>query len=112
MSLENRLKEKLLIFMEAEAGKLPPDPEEMNHARAEAAFRAIRAFGKDFGENINDFRGEKQIFMIRQNATDLLVDLGHLFDRLGVRFCDLLVKAKTGYEEETTNQGDQFGFLR
>ena len=90
---------------------LPPDPEEMNHKRSEAAFRAARSFGKDFGEDIDDFKGKEQLYMLRQNVVDLLADLAHLFDRLGFDYIDMLNQANGHYEEETENEGKQFDFL-
>ncbi len=58
MSVENELTEELLLSMEKKVGKLPPDPDDKNHARVEAAFRTVRAFRQDFGEDISNFEGE------------------------------------------------------
>lgn len=81
---------------------LPPDPEEMNDERAEAAQRAIEAFALDFGEAIAD-KG-----ILEQNISDLVADLGHLADRFGIDFTTILSRAALHYNEETDNQGRQF----
>lgn len=111
MLVPNRLTETLLLSMRKKAGKLPPDPEDMNHARAEAAFRAVRSFSRDFGENIDDFTGNEQRALVQQNLQDLLADMGHLADRLGLDLSVLLGGAKGHYDEETGNKGRQFSFI-
>ncbi len=44
--------------MKKKGGKLLPDPDDRNHSRAEAAFRTVRTFSRDFGEDISNFEGE------------------------------------------------------
>jgi hypothetical protein len=83
----------------------PPDPQESNEDRAEAAQRAIEAFALDFGE-INEGRD-----FLQQNVQDLLCDLGHLFDRVGLDLSGILSSAKRQYDEETSFEGKQFGFI-
>ncbi len=111
MSVKNELTEDLFLSMRRKVGKLPPDAEDMNNARAEAAFRAVRAFSQDFGEDIDDFEGNEQHGMVQQNLSDLLSVIAHLSDRLGLNLIDLLNKAKFHYDEETDNVGEQFQFL-
>ena len=108
---KNTLTEELLISMSQEVGELPPDPENMNHARAESAFRAIRKFSKDYGENIDEFGGKAQLDIFEQNTSDLFGNLAHLCDRLGLDFGDLVRKAKFHYDAETENKGEQLEFV-
>lgn len=112
MAVDNELTEDLLIERRRKVGKLPPDTEDMNNARAEAALRALRSFGKDFGEDFDNFEGDEQVFMVQQNAKDLLVNVAHLFDRLGLDLGELVESAKSNYEEETDNVGGQFRSIR
>jgi hypothetical protein len=58
MSVEKELTEELLLSMKKKGGKLLPDPDDRNHSRAEAAFRTVRTFSRDFGEDISNFEGE------------------------------------------------------
>lgn len=90
------------------AHSVPPDPEEMNNRRAESALRAICGFGKDIGENLDDVDGDRHLFFIKQNAEDMLANLAHLCDRLGLRFSTLIAEGKYHYDEETDFKGTQF----
>jgi hypothetical protein len=101
----------LLLKLTAEDHVLPPDPEEMNKKRSVAALRAVRGFSKDFGENIDPFDGAERVFMVQQNIEDLLADVAHLCDRLGLDLADIVAKSKFHYYEETENEGEQFEFL-
>ncbi len=111
MSVENELTEELLLSMKRKVGKFPPDPDDKNHSRAEAAFRAVRTFSQDFGEDINNFEGEEQLGIVWQNAKDLFTDVAHLCDRLAFDFNSLLDRAKIQYHDETQQKGRQFHFL-
>ncbi len=108
----NEVTEELLLFsMEGKVGKLPPDLDDKNNARAETALRTIRSFSQDFGESIDKFDGEEQIGVVQQNAKDLLTDLAHLFDRLGLDYNGVLDNAKRQYADKTQKRGEQFVFL-
>lgn len=74
--------------------KLPPDPEEMNDARAEWAGAAIDAFAVITNMA---FAGEDDETIL----SDLLADLHHWCDRNGVNFATCCARAEHHYEAET-----------
>lgn len=69
---------------------LPPDPDEMNDARAEWAGAAVEAFQQQTGTDLPDA------------LCDLLGDLMHWCDRNGQHFNAELSRAIGHYREETT----------
>lgn len=79
--------------------EVPPDPEEMNDRRADAAENVLRLFTKDMGEE-----GEG---LEVQNLTDLISDFAHYCDRQGIQFAEILRMASFHYNEETDNEGQQ-----
>lgn len=81
--------------------RIPPDPEDMNDQRAEAAGSALDTFTNDMGET-----GEDEDLDI-QNLTDLIADFGHFCDRNNIDFADILRRAQYHYDEETDNKGKQ-----
>ena len=68
---------------------LPPDPEEMNDARAAWAATALRRFQEETGTDDETA------------LTDLLCDLMHWCDRNGGDFDSSLAAARMHYEAET-----------
>jgi hypothetical protein len=68
---------------------LPPDPENMNDARAHWALAALHAFHTATGVDEEDA------------LPDLLCDLMHLADRKGWDFDPELERARMHYEAET-----------
>lgn len=92
--------------------RLPPDPEDMNDRRAEAAGCALDSFSSDLGELIDgkqqytETDGKKGDLTI-QNLTDLMADFGHFCDRNNIDFADILRRAQYHYDEETNNKGKQ-----
>lgn len=84
---------------------IPPDPEDMNNKRADAAERALITFAEDFGEM--DEPGELGP-LAEQNLCDLLADLAHYCDRHGLKMERCLFIARGCYTEETENEGSQF----
>lgn len=79
--------------------RIPPDPEDMNDQRAEAAGSALDAFTNDMGETGKD--------LDIQNLTDLICNFGHYCDRNNIDFADILRRAQYHYDEETGNKGKQ-----
>jgi hypothetical protein len=69
--------------------RLPPDPENMNDARADWAATALRCFARETGTDDEDA------------LTDLLCDLMHWSDRHGGDFENALRLARLHYEAET-----------
>jgi hypothetical protein len=69
--------------------KLPPDPDNMNGARAGWAGAALSTFMTETGTDQEDALG------------DLLADLMHWADRNGYDFDAALERARGYYEEET-----------
>lgn len=82
----------------------PPDPENLNEDRANAAESAIQRFAEDFGETI----GGQMVTLEAQNLTDLLCDFGHYCDRNGIDLQNCIRMAAYNYAEETENVGQQF----
>ena len=82
--------------------RIPPDPEDMNDQRSEAAGRTLDFFSKDFGELV---KGED---LTVQNLTDLMCDFGHFCDRNNIRLAAVIDHAKEHYDEETDHKGNQF----
>lgn len=74
-------------------GGLPPDPENLNHERAQWADVALVAFNRATGAE-----GE-------ENVHDLIADLHHWCDRAGHDFDKLLAHAQDCYAGETMEQG-------
>jgi hypothetical protein len=72
------------------ATKLPPDPENRNHERAQWAETAVSAFRRETGADFED------------SLPDLLCDLMHLADRRGWDFAEAMERAQAHYEVETT----------
>lgn len=68
---------------------LPPDPENMNDARAAWAAAALRCFSQETGTDDEDA------------LTDLLADLMHWSDRNGGDFENALHFARLHYDAET-----------
>lgn len=77
----------------------PPDPEEMNDDRSDAAAAALDAY--------TDTRGERGNGLEVQNLTDLVTSFGHFCDRNDIDFADILRRAQYHYNEETDNEGTQ-----
>jgi hypothetical protein len=71
---------------------LPPDPENMNDARANWALAALRVFHNETGVDEGDA------------LSDLLCDLMHLADRKGWDFDHELERARMHYEAETLSE--------
>jgi hypothetical protein len=88
---------------------LPPDPDDMNRKRAEAAYDALLSFARSFGET--DDRGMLAEFD-GQNLSDFLADLAHYCDREGLQFMKFLSNARSNYLEETDSEGRQFAGLK
>lgn len=84
---------------------IPPDPEDMNNKRSNAAERALISFAEDFGEM--DKPGELGV-LVEQNLCDLLADLAHYCDRHGLEMKRCLFTARGCYLEETNGEGSQF----
>jgi hypothetical protein len=85
--------------------KLPPDPENMNGARATWAAKALRCFQHEAGADDEDA------------LTDLLCDLMHWSDRNGDHFENALRLAELHYQAETTpepaeDNGSAITFVR
>jgi len=80
---------------------LPPDPENMNDRRSDAAADTIQYFGRTQGELVP---GQD---MTEQNLVDLLGDIGHFCDRKELNLSELLRMAASHYDEETENEGPQ-----
>lgn len=70
---------------------LPPDPDGQNDWRAGAAQKALTAFMRESGCDLEDSLG------------DLLCDLMHWSDRNNFDFEAALCRAQGHYESETTN---------
>lgn len=93
---------------------VPPDPEDMNDQRSDAAEDVIHVFAKGgLGEFIsyeddegND-TGVMLAEMITQNLTDLIANFGHYCDRNDIEFSEILRRAQFHYDEETNNKGKQ-----
>lgn len=68
---------------------IPPDPEGMNYDRAAWADKAISAFRKETGMDIDTA------------LLDLLADLMHWSDRARYDFDDALSRAREHYQAET-----------
>lgn len=83
---------------------MPPDPDEMNAARAHAAERAILSFARDFGES--DETGQLGTFA-EQNLADLLADIAHFCDFGDLSLKKCLLMAASNYAEETCDLGMQ-----
>lgn len=77
--------------------ELPPDPDEMNDARASWAAAALLRFQEETGS-------EDETAL-----TDLLCDLMHWCDRNGDEFERALQHARTHYEAETSPELDGGG---
>jgi hypothetical protein len=71
---------------------LPPDPDNMNHSRAQWAGAALSTFIKVTGTDEEDALG------------DLLADLMHWSDRNGYDFDATLERARGHYEAETVGE--------
>lgn len=82
-----------------EDDSMPPDPEDMNEERADAARGAVVEFTRTFGEKAGG---------LPQNLTDLVCDMAHLCDREGLQFSAIIEGAKRGYAAETDGKGKQF----
>lgn len=84
------------IASDAPTGKdqseLPPDPDSMNHLRAEAARSAVEHFSAIQKTRDEDFDAR---------LIDLLCDLRHLCDREGLRYDQVNERAGRMYREET-----------
>ena len=88
---------------------LPPDPEEMNEERADAAGKALAAFTRAAGEKgWKDIPEQKQRELDEQNLSDMLCDLGHYCDRQKISLQERLRVASYHYIEETDRKGAQF----
>jgi len=85
--------------------RMPPDTDEMNDRRANAAERALVSFARDFGET--DEVGELGVFT-EQNLEDLLVNLAHYCDRTKITMSICWEKAQSLYAGETDDEGRQF----
>jgi hypothetical protein len=87
---------------------LPPDPEEMNDARAEWAKSTITFF-EQYGESPHKDATKMGINVLaRQNLSDLIADFGHYCDREGYHLNSLIRIAAECYLEETEGKGVQF----
>jgi hypothetical protein len=87
----------------------PPDPEDMNEQRADAAGKALAAFTRAAGEKgWKDIPEQKQRELDEQNLSDMLCDLGHYCDRTGISLQERLRVASYHYTEETDRKGTQF----
>ena len=88
---------------------IPPDPEQLNDGRADAAALAVYRFAADFGElpSVGGLDDEANRDLLAQNIADLLCDLGHLCDRRGLLLAGLWETAAMHYGEETEQQGSQ-----
>jgi len=69
--------------------KLPPDPEELNDERAAWAQHCVI-----------EFIGQTGVDDLDCAVGDLLADIMHLCDRIGVKFDEQLSNAKDHYAEE------------
>jgi hypothetical protein len=88
---------------------LPPDPEEQNEQRADAAEKALATFTKNYGEKgWHNITEQKQRELNEQNLSDLLADFGHYCDRAGINLQSRLRVAGYHYTEETDRKGTQF----
>lgn len=88
---------------------LPPDPEEQNEQRANAAEKALATFTKNYGEKgWHNITEQKQRELNEQNLSDLLADFGHYCDRAGISMQSRLRVAGYHYAEETDRKGTQF----
>ena len=88
---------------------MPPDPDEMNAARAHAAERALSTFAMDFGER--DENGTLGA-LAEQNLSDLLADIAHYCDFVDLSLEKCLANAASNYAEETSDLGRQFSGVR
>lgn len=77
---------------------LPPDPEDMNDARAEYANRAVTAFAHATNTDVG---GEPNETILG----DLLTNLMHWCDRQGIDFDAKLLGARVNYDAETSSEG-------
>lgn len=73
---------------------LPPDPDGLNHSRAEWAAAALDAFDEAVGGDRED------------SISDLLCDLMHYCDRTSCDFDNELQRARGHYQEETREMPD------
>jgi hypothetical protein len=89
---------------------LPPDPEQMNNERSEAAKKTLMMFSTDFGERIVGDQGGDDA-LLEQNLIDLLANVGHLCDREGFVLSDVVRRAAGQYHEETDAKGRQFAWM-
>ena len=86
---------------------LPPDPEDQNPERAAAAKRALDAFARDCGEVYECDTPDETRELAEQNLSDLLCNLAHYCDRIGLKMADCLRRAAMHYGEESDNEGTQ-----
>jgi hypothetical protein len=95
--------------------RIPPDPEEMNERRSDAAEAVLYSFAKgDLGEFISyeDKNGKETGVMLKemvtQNLSDLICNFAHYCDRNNIRISSIISNAQFHYDEETGNKGKQF----
>ena len=88
---------------------LPPDPESTNNKRAQWAADALACFANDTAEPPQPkmTTAERRSIM-EQNISDLVGDFGHYCDRAGIDLQECLTIGARRYNEETSNQGEQF----
>ena len=114
-SRDMRTLDKLTKTRPADAAPIPPesrdaDPadQQTNRTRALGAFRALLFYASDVGEEWSGMDAQTRREVQQQNMQDLLSDLAHLADRLGIDFQEAYDTAARRYSEETNGQGAQF----